>query len=222
VSVLPPEKKKIHESDGKVFDRFLRLSDGVFAITLLVLSVIPDGADDLSTELVALVPEFFDFWVTVFIVAIYWREHLVVFDSLRGIDGVILTLNFVYLGLVALIPLPNRLLSLFDDPLTYVVFAALLLLLVVVEACMLAYARWKGLLTEHGVSAFRSDILRAVCRCLVLRGEHAARVHLRTFDSCRLAAACSCQHSCVAVNKCCRKERMHGPVLRTIIHLRRL
>jgi hypothetical protein len=38
----------------------------------------------------------------------------------------------------------------------------LLLLLVVVEAGMLVYARWKGLLTEHGVSAFRSDILRAV------------------------------------------------------------
>jgi len=161
---LPPERKKIHERDGKVYERFLRLSDSVFAITLtlLVLSIIPDGSNDLSTELVSLAPEFFDFWVTVFVVAVYWREHLVVFDSLRGVDGVVLTLNFVYLGLVALIPFPNRLLSLFDDPLTYVVFAALLLILVVVEAGTLVYARWRGLLTESGNSVFRSDILRAI------------------------------------------------------------
>ena len=160
---MPSEAKKVHEREGKVYDRFLRLSDSVFAITLtlLVLSVIPDGADDLSAELVALAPELADFWVTVFVVAVYWREHIVVFDSLRGIDGVILTLNFVYLGLVALIPLPNRLLSLSDDPLSYVVFALLLLLLVVVEAGTLVYARWRGMLTEHGVSAFRSDIIRA-------------------------------------------------------------
>lgn len=161
---MSAENDKIHKRDGKVFNRFLRLGDSVFAITLtlLVLSVIPEGADDLSTELVSLVPRIFEFWVTVFVVAIYWREHIVVFDSLRGVDGVILALNFVYLGLVALIPFPNRLLSLFEDPLAYVVFAALLLLLVVVEILMFAYARWRGLLTERGVSALRSDILRAV------------------------------------------------------------
>ena len=153
---------EVHGRDGKVFNRFLKLSDGVFAITLtlLVLSIMPDSADNLSAELVSLVPEFFDFWVTVFVVAIYWREHLVVFDSLSGVDGVILALNFLYLGLVALLPFPNRLLSLFDDPLAYVVFAALLLLLVVVEILVFAYARWKGLLTERGVSALRSDMLR--------------------------------------------------------------
>jgi uncharacterized membrane protein len=155
--------ERLHKRDGKVFDRFLRLSDGVFAITLtlLVLSLIPEGADDLSTELVSLVPRLFDFWVTVFVVAIYWREHIVVFDSLRGADGVILALNFVYLGLVALIPLPNRLLSLFDDPLAYVVFAGLLLSLVVIEAATIAYARRTDLLTERGRSALRSDFLRA-------------------------------------------------------------
>ena len=159
---MSAENDKIHKRDGNVFDRFLRLSDSVFAITLtlLVLSVIPDGAEDLNAELVSLVPELVDFWVTVFIVAIYWREHLVVFDSLRGVDGVMLALNFVYLGLVALLPFPNRLLSLFDDPLAYVVFAALLLILVIVEILMLAYARWRGLLTERGASAFRSDVIR--------------------------------------------------------------
>jgi len=67
-----------------------------------------------------------------------------VFDSLRGADGVVLALNFVYLGLVALLPFPSRLLILFEDPLAYVVFVALLLLLVVIEILMLAYARWKG------------------------------------------------------------------------------
>jgi uncharacterized membrane protein len=160
---LSAETDGIHKKDGKVFDRFLRLSDGVFAITLtlLVLNIIPDGANDLSAELVSLVPQIFDFWVTVFVVAIYWREHIVVFDSLRGVDGVILALNFVYLGLVALIPLPNRLLSLFDDPLAYVVFAGLLLSLVVIEAATIAYARRTDLLTERGRSALRSDILRA-------------------------------------------------------------
>lgn len=159
---MPAER--IHSRDRKVFDRLLRLSDSVFAITLtlLVLSVIPDGATDFSTELVTLAPNLFDFWVTIFVVAIYWREHLVVFDSLQGVDGVLVTFNLLYLGLVALIPLPNRLLSLFDDPLTYIIFATLLLVLVVVEAAMLTYARWRGLLTERGGSAFRSDIARGV------------------------------------------------------------
>jgi len=73
VSVLPPETRKVHENDGKVFNRIMRLSDGVFEITLtlLVLSVIPDGTEDLNAELVSFVPELVDFWVTVFIVAIY-------------------------------------------------------------------------------------------------------------------------------------------------------
>jgi len=57
---------------------------------------------------------------------------------------VMLALNFVYLGLVALLPFPSRLLSLFEGSLAYVVFVALLLLLVVIEILMLAYARWKG------------------------------------------------------------------------------
>jgi len=70
---LPPETRKVHENDGKVFNRIMRLSDGVFEITLtlLVLSVIPDGTEDLNAELVSFVPELVDFWVTVFIVAIY-------------------------------------------------------------------------------------------------------------------------------------------------------
>ncbi|MDZ7689191.1 MAG: TMEM175 family protein [Halobacteriales archaeon] len=154
--------------DRKVFDRLLRLSDGVFAITLtlLVLSLLPDASGDLTTVLASLVSDLADFWVTVFVVAIYWREHLVVFDSLRGVDGVLVVLNFLYLGLVALIPLPNRLLSLSDDPLTYVVFAFLLLLLVVVEVLVLGYARLRDLLTERGSSAFRSDIIRGTVAVL--------------------------------------------------------
>ena len=148
-----------------LFARVGRLSDGVFAIalTLLVLNFeVPDDADDLLSALVDLVPTAIAFTVTVFVVALFWRNHHHLFHSFRGIDGSLVGLNFVYLALVALVPFPNELVGTFPgDPWSYVAFATLLAALATVDTAMFVYATRRNLLRDSLRSGqFRLEVIR--------------------------------------------------------------
>lgn len=153
--------------DGVLFSRLLALSDGVFAIslTLLVLSIeVPDGTEAVPDALFGLVPNFVTFAVTVFVVAIYWRNHHALFDSFSRLDGTLVGLNFVYLGLVALVPFPNALIGAYpSDPWSYVVFAGVLAVLSAVDTAMLVYGRRRALLRiDLSPPTFELDVTRGL------------------------------------------------------------
>lgn len=153
--------------DGVLFGRLLALSDGVFAIslTLLVLSIeVPGGSAPLSDALLGLVPNLVAFAVTVFVVAIYWRNHHALFDSFSRLDGTLVGLNFVYLGLVALVPFPNALIGAYPgDPWSYVIFAGILAVLSAVDTAMLIYGRRRTLLRgDLPTATFELDVARGL------------------------------------------------------------
>ncbi len=142
------------------------------SLTLLVLSLsIPGGTagGDLGRALSALLPNAVAFGLTVFVVALYWRNHNELFESFAGIDGTLFGLNVGYLALVALVPFPNELIGTFQgEPLAYAVFGTVLAALAVVDTSMFVYARRRGILrSEVTERCYRIDVARGVLTAVV-------------------------------------------------------
>jgi len=169
--------RRTHDRYGResvLFARLLALSDGVFAIslTLLVLNIeVPADAETggLAPALVALQPDLIAFAVTVFVVGIYWRNHHQLFETFRGLDGTLVGLSIGYLALIALVPLPNDLLSSYPgDPWAYVAFALLLTLLSALDTGAFVYA-WRSGLVRRSMTAAtaRTEVIRGLVSTVV-------------------------------------------------------
>lgn len=108
------------DGDGVAFDRVVFFSDAVFAIALTLAAVeigIPEiEGDAASTEvmweaIVAKMPGVLGFVVAFLVVAFYWRANHRFTMTLRGMDGAYVRAVILYLGLIALLPLPAALLG---------------------------------------------------------------------------------------------------------------
>jgi len=92
--------------------RLEALTDGVFAVamTLLVIELkLPEDVAvhdqaELAHGLVRLIPTFVAWIISFFVLAIFWFTQHRLFHFVRTIDGKLLSLNIVYLGLVSLMP----------------------------------------------------------------------------------------------------------------------
>lgn len=100
-------------------DRTLALSDGVFAfaITLLVLDlVVPDLIAGASTQQIALalfqeLQRFANYFVSFFVVGLWWHTHRRNFSHIRGSDSIMGWLNLFFLLWIALTPFFTKLLN---------------------------------------------------------------------------------------------------------------
>jgi uncharacterized membrane protein len=139
---------------GWDYSRTVALSDGVFAIalTLLVLNIglpsVPKGSDlgdallDQSTELES-------YAIGFAVISLLWMRHHAFFGSLRAIDGRLIVLNLLYLGLVAFLPYPTRVLGRYgDQPASVVLYAVTVAVIALVSAVMREYARSAQLVDE--------------------------------------------------------------------------
>jgi uncharacterized membrane protein len=100
------------------FGRIVAFSDGVFAIaiTLLVLALqIPEGVADFSETLRDQAPDFFAFGLSFAVLAQIWYFHHRFFGTLGRYDGTLITLNFVYLALVTLVPFSSQVIGDYGD-----------------------------------------------------------------------------------------------------------
>jgi uncharacterized membrane protein len=96
--------------------RLLTLSDGVFAIalTVLVLSLHVDvstPASQVGRAIREAWTEVYAYALSVVVIGAFWMAHHRLYARLTRTDAVILWMNVVYLGLVALIPYPTDLLG---------------------------------------------------------------------------------------------------------------
>ncbi|WP_432058002.1 TMEM175 family protein [Streptomyces sp. bgisy022] len=111
-------------------DRLLTLADGVFAIaiTLLVLDLsVPQGlgADDYHRELRDQLPNLGAYAISLLVLASFWRDHRAMFRTVRQVDGQVISLTVVGLGLAALLPFPTSLISEYgDETVSVVVYSA--------------------------------------------------------------------------------------------------
>jgi uncharacterized membrane protein len=105
---LSPAKRLAEQRRRHDFDRLLMLSDGVFAIaiTLAALEIRPpDGVFGGTHDLLrVLAPALSTYAISFIVIAAYWAGHRRMFSMLQRVDGALVWLNLVLLGLVALQP----------------------------------------------------------------------------------------------------------------------
>ncbi|MEV5806589.1 TMEM175 family protein [Streptomyces parvulus] len=111
-------------------ERVVALADGVFAIaiTLLVLDFsVPRGLDAAAyrDELRELVPNLGAYALSVLVLGLFWRDHRRIFRFVERVDGQVITLSLLGLGVAALVPFPTTLISEYGrEPASVAIYAA--------------------------------------------------------------------------------------------------
>lgn len=116
---IPPTQLTMNKS------RFEAFSDGVFAIviTLLVIEIhVPDlkGSVVNNTSLIEgleyLLPTFLSYFLSVAVVSMFWLSHHYMYHfHAKTIDRIIIQMNVVFLGFMALIPFSANFLAVYPN-----------------------------------------------------------------------------------------------------------
>ena len=112
------------------FERIVFFSDAVtaIAITLLALEIrLPDvdlPASELVTALVGLMGRYVSFFISFFVIGLFWLSHHRMFEYIQTYDRTLLWLNLIYLFLIAFIPFPTAVLGRYPLEFASVVFYA--------------------------------------------------------------------------------------------------
>ncbi|MGW0773645.1 TMEM175 family protein [Streptomyces sp. NPDC002835] len=113
------DHRRVREEEGSAA-RLLALSDGVFAIamTLLALDIaVPVGLSSAGFEeaLGDVMPSVWAYVLSFLVIAAFWRGHHQVFRYVEKVDGTVIKLGLLSLGLIALMPFPTTLLAEYGD-----------------------------------------------------------------------------------------------------------
>jgi uncharacterized membrane protein len=139
--------------------RIVAFTDGVMAvaITLLVLNIeVPDVSDGstLGDELVDLFPSLLSYALSFALVGRFWVIHHNAFETLRAFDGRLMTLNLIFLALIALMPFATDLFDRYsEEPLAAAVFGAILGLAALVNWLMHRHSIRAGFVKDEHMAA---------------------------------------------------------------------
>jgi uncharacterized membrane protein len=113
---------------GEGTERIQFFSDAVFAIamTLLVLEIrLPESADDdLTAALLALWPSFFAYLLSFGIIGLNWVTHHRKFRVITRFDNRLITINLLFLLVVAFVPFPTSVMAEYGDQTSAIVLYA--------------------------------------------------------------------------------------------------
>jgi uncharacterized membrane protein len=139
--------------DRTDFGRIVAFTDGVMAvaITLLVLNLeVPDvRPDDLDEALRELDGSFLAYVLTFALVGRFWVIHHNLFEKLHSFDRTLMTLNLIFLALIALMPFSAQLYDVYTSrPAAAAVLGATLGLVALVNGVMTAHVLRRGFVHE--------------------------------------------------------------------------
>lgn len=119
---------------GREVERLIYFSDAVMAIaiTLLVIELrIPEALGQTATDaelrsaLEDLGQSFLSVMLSFMVIAVWWIGHNRLYRTIARTDGLLLLLNFVFLGAIAFIPFPTTLIGRFVNlPSAVMLYAA--------------------------------------------------------------------------------------------------
>jgi TMEM175 potassium channel family protein len=147
--------------------RMTVLTDGVFAIalTLLVLDVrIPSGLGQtqLNDALRDVLPQLFAYGLSFAVIALFWLGHNRMFARLARLDGVVVLLNLVLLGIIALLPFPTTLIAEYDQyPVAVVAYAGTIAVGATIQTAIWLYASGPGRLLAHDTDPYERLLITA-------------------------------------------------------------
>ena len=131
--------------------RLILFSDAVFAIAITLLAIEihpPEHWKGIAQLLNLMVPKLAAYVVSFAVIGIYWVSHRRIFSRLARANGLLDTLNFVVLGLIALLPLATELLWEQVGGQAYSVYVTLVALIGVALATLWGYAAFVGKLAH--------------------------------------------------------------------------
>jgi uncharacterized membrane protein len=109
--------KTAHDAMPAGLDRIVFFSDAVIAIaiTILVLDIkAPEVTTaelaDLGRRMLMMWPEYLGYFVSFWVIALYWVAHHRCFRYIRKYDRSLIYLNFLFLMFIAFMPFPTSLL----------------------------------------------------------------------------------------------------------------
>jgi uncharacterized membrane protein len=143
--------------------RTLALSDAVFAIamTLLVLSIglpRPGAHETLGAALLDHDDELFSWLLSFVVLGVTWMRHRTLLGRVREVDSTLTYLNLAYLGCVAFLPYPTRVLGIYGGrPAAVALYAVTIALLSGIGGVMALHARQAGLLWPGDERAAAAD-----------------------------------------------------------------
>lgn len=147
----------VEDIEERDLGRIVAFTDGVMAvaITLLVLNIeVPElpksaGEADLVDALYDLLPSLASYVLSFALIGRFWVLHHRLFETLRAFDGVLMTLNLIFLALIALMPFATALADRYgEDGIAQAVFGATIGLAALTHWTMARYSLRKGFVHE--------------------------------------------------------------------------
>lgn len=142
------------------YNRTVAVSDGIFAIalTLLVLNLsapllAPGAQRGLGQKLLDAdhINEYISYAISFAVIALLWVKHHSFYREIDHIDGQLTVLNLAYLGLVAFLPYPTKILGLYGgQPAAVVMYAVTVSSVSVLAGAARVHAGRARLLTQAG------------------------------------------------------------------------
>lgn len=148
-------------------ERLVALADGVFAIaiTLLVLDIsVPQGLEpeQYRQALSDTLPNLGAYAISLAVLAGFWRDHRAIFRTVQQVDGDVIALTVLGLGIAALLPFPTALVSEYgDETVSVVVYSVAVASLGAVHLALAALVVRRPWL-RGGAAPVRDEALYAV------------------------------------------------------------
>ena len=160
-------------------DRVLAFSDAIFAIAITLLTLelhVPPGlhGSAFTTELRHLLPSLGAYALSYLILGQLWLVHHRIFSVIARVDRPLLIANLAFLGLIALMPFPVRLLADYHDrPLAVAIYALTFILAMVLQWWLWRYVTTperRHLLREPVSDDIRHGFTRTISGMLLAFG----------------------------------------------------
>lgn len=142
----------IKDKEAQHLHRLILFSDAVFAIAITLLAIEihpPEGWNgDIGSFFPLMAAKLASYAVTFACIGVLWISHRRTFSRLTHADGALDVLNFLMLGLVALLPLGTQLLWEVHTPGPLLLYVGLVGVIGLTQGLIWAYAAFIGHLTE--------------------------------------------------------------------------
>jgi len=155
-------------------ERLVFFSDAIvaIAITILVFNLKIDGNEGRHftfADLLQAWPKFLAFFLSFFIIALFWKMHHQFFFYIRAVDETLLWNNIAWLLFVVLLPFSTTLISMhFKDPPAMVVYCANILCINIFQNNIWDYASTRPQFLKPGVDERVVLFYRRACNVAMI------------------------------------------------------
>ena len=154
-------RERTTDQDELGLERLIFFSDAVFAIAITLLALdlrLPSGGESpsnaqLLAQLLEIWPKYLAYLVSFLAIGTFWLGHHRRFRFIRRYDGELLTLNLLFLMVIAFVPFPTSVISESGNRTATIFYALTMILGGLMLAALWRHVSWHNRLTDPGLDA---------------------------------------------------------------------